>query len=114
MELKQVILVRQDLKLSKGKMSAQVAHASLEAAMKSRELLVDEWREQGGKKVVLKVKDQKQLFLYRERARDAGLTTVIIKDAGHTAVPAGTVTCIGIGPDEEKKIDKVTGKLKMV
>lgn len=112
--MKQVILVRQDLRLEKGKMAAQVAHASLDAAMKSDKKLVSEWRLSGGKKVVLKVKDESELLQYKKMSDDSGLRTALIRDAGHTAVEPGTLTCLGIGPDSEEKIDRVTGKLKMV
>ena len=54
--MKQVILVRNDLRMPKGKLSSQVAHASLEAALKSNKL--KEWRSKGTKKVILKVKDE--------------------------------------------------------
>ena len=43
-----------------------------------------------------------------------GIKVSLIKDAGHTVVEPGTITCLGAGPDLEEKIDKVTGKLKMV
>ena len=114
MAYKQVILVREDLKLPKGKMSAQVAHASLEAALKSDKKIVAGWRESGAKKVVLKVKDEKEMLKLREMAEDAGLKSVLITDAGHTVVEPGTKTCLGIGPDDEKKIDAITGKLKIM
>ncbi|MBI5391135.1 peptidyl-tRNA hydrolase, partial [Candidatus Woesearchaeota archaeon] len=42
------------------------------------------------------------------------LKTALITDAGHTVVEPGTTTCLGIGPDDEKKIDLVTGILKMM
>lgn len=112
--MKQVILVRQDLKLPKGKMSAQVAHASLEAAIKSDKKKISEWRSEGGKKVVLKIKDKEELFKYKQMAEDNELKTAVITDAGKTVLAAGTVTCMAIGPDEENKIDKITGKLGMV
>ena len=114
MAYKQVILVREDLKLPKGKMSAQVAHASLESALKSDKKAVAVWRESGAKKVVLKVKDEKEMLKLREMAEDAGLKNVLITDAGHTVVEPGTKTCLGIGPDDEKKIDAITGKLKIM
>ncbi len=114
MAYKQVILVREDLKLPKGKMSAQVAHASLEAALKSDKKAVEGWREEGAKKVVLKVKDEKDLLKFGEMAEDAGLKSALITDAGHTVVEPGTKTCLGIGPDDEKKIDRITGKLKIM
>ncbi len=112
--MKQVILVRIDLKLDKGKLSAQVAHASVGAALKSDTETVKEWKEMGQKKVVLKVADEKDLFKYKQEAEDAGLITSLIKDAGKTAIAPGTITCLGIGPDSEEKIDSVTGKLKML
>lgn len=112
--MKQVILVRNDLKLPKGKMAAQAAHAAVEAAFNSDKKKVDAWRKQGAKKVVLKVKDEKELLKYLQEAKDNKLKTALITDAGKTVIAPGTKTCIAIGPDEEDKIDEVTGKLKMV
>jgi peptidyl-tRNA hydrolase, PTH2 family len=114
MALKQVILVRTDLKLPKGKLAAQVAHASLEAALKSSRQVVDEWRADGGKKVVLKVDSQAELGKFKQMAEKEKLTTALIADAGHTVLEPGTVTCLGIGPDKEEKIDRVTGSLKIL
>lgn len=111
--MKQVILVRKDLKLSKGKLSSQVAHASTEAALKSSKVKVEKWRK-FSKKVVLKVEDRKELLKYKRLADKAKLITALIKDAGRTEIKAGTVTALAIGPDEEEKIDKITGKLKML
>jgi PTH2 family peptidyl-tRNA hydrolase len=114
MKYKQVILVRQDLKLPKGKLAVQVAHASLDVASKSDKKIVEKWKSQGGKKVALRVDGEKELFKYMSMAENEGLKTALIKDAGHTVVEPGTITCLGVGPDLEEKIDKVTGKLKMV
>ncbi len=114
MQYKQVILVREDLNLPKGKMGAQCSHASVDATLKSDRKLIDLWKKDGGKKVVLKVKDEKELFKYKQMAEDNGLKTALITDAGHTVVEPGTITCLGIGPDEEEKIDKITGKLKIM
>jgi PTH2 family peptidyl-tRNA hydrolase len=114
MAYKQVILVRQDLKLPKGKLAAQVSHASVGALLKSSKAAIADWKDQGMKKVVLKVKDLDELVKYKEMAEDAGLECALITDAGKTVVEPGTVTCLGIGPDEETAIDKVTGKLKMI
>ncbi|MBI4919101.1 peptidyl-tRNA hydrolase [archaeon] len=113
-ELKQVILVVQELNLSKGKLAAQVAHASVEAVLISDSELVEDWRSQGMKKSVLKVKDKQELFNYKDKAKREGLVTAVISDAGRTELKPGTVTCMAIGPDEELKIDKVTGELKLL
>jgi PTH2 family peptidyl-tRNA hydrolase len=112
--LKQVILVRMDLKLPKGKLAAQVAHASVDAVSKTDRKLLDRWNEGGAKKVVLKAADEKELLALQQQARDAGMKSSLIADAGRTVLEPGTITCLGIGPDLESKIDKITGKLKVL
>jgi len=111
MEKKQVIVIRQDLALPKGKMAAQAAHAAVEAAFRSDKKEVAQWRSEGMKKVVLKVKNEKELLKVLQEAKDVGLVTALITDAGRTIVEPGTKTCIAIGPDEEERIDAITGKL---
>ena len=51
------------------------------------------------------------MLKYNQMAKDAGLITAVITDAGHTVVEPGTKTCCGIGPDKEKEIDKITREL---
>ena len=114
MEYKQVILIRQDLKLPKGKMAVQASHASVGALLKSHKDDIDKWKQQGMKKIVLKVKDLDELLVYKNQAEDAGLVTSLVEDAGHTVVKPGTITCLGIGPGKSEKIDKITGNLKIV
>jgi len=114
MDYKQVILVRQDLKLAKGKMSAQVSHASVGAVLKTHKDDLKKWLNQGMKKVILKVADKAELYKYKQKAEDEGLVVSLITDAGHTHLEPGTATCLGIGPDKEDKIDKVTGELSLV
>mgnify|MGYP001619996829 CR=1 FL=1 len=112
--MKQVILVRTDLNLSKGKMSSQVSHASVEAVLKSDKKIINKWRKEGMKKVVLKVKDSDELLKYKKEAETIGLVTALITDSGKTEVKPGTITCLAIGPDEEESIDKITEKLKII
>lgn len=112
--LKQVILVRDDLKLPKGKLAAQVAHASVDAVLHSKPALVRNWRSTGMKKIVLKVKDLDELLKFEKAAKQHDFVTSLITDAGLTTVEPGTTTCLGIGPDAEVKIDELTGMLKMM
>lgn len=112
--LKQVILLRQDLKLPTGKAAAQAAHASVDAVLKSDKKIVNAWREQGMAKIVLKVKDEKELLHYFQQAKEEGLVVSLITDAGRTVIAPGTKTCAAIGPDEEKRIDALTGKLALL
>lgn len=110
-ELKQVILVRSDLKMSKGKVAAQVAHAAVDATLQSNKKLVDKWRSMGMKKITLKVNSEEELVRFKELADRAHLTCALITDAGHTELQPHTKTCLAIGPDAETKIDKITGEL---
>ena len=114
MDMKLVILVRQDLKLPKGKLAVQAAHAAVETTLKSGKTKVSAWRAEGQKKIVLKVKDEKELLKFMQHAKDAGLKTALITDAGKTVIAPGTRTCVGIGPDSEDDIDAITGELPMV
>ncbi len=112
--LKQVILIRQDLKLPKGKACAQCSHASVEAVLRADPEIVQQWRAEGMAKIVLKVKNEKELVEYFQAAKDEGIPASLITDAGRTVIAPGTKTCVGIGPDDEEKIDAVTSELKLL
>lgn len=111
MKYKLVILVRKDLNISCGKLAVQVAHAAVECALRADKEILKEWLNEGGKKVVLRVNDINDLLTYYNKALENGLNAVIIRDAGLTELEPGTITCVGIGPDLEEKIDKITGNL---
>ena len=111
---KQVILVRSDLKMPKGKIAAQAAHASVDAVLKADKDIVRSWRSEGMKKIALKVSSKEELFKYIQEAKDLGLVTSVITDAGKTVVAPGTVTCGAIGPDKEVEVDKVISDLKLL
>ncbi|MDH7509167.1 MAG: peptidyl-tRNA hydrolase Pth2 [Methanomassiliicoccales archaeon] len=117
MEYKMVIAVRKDLKLTPGKMAAQVAHAAVNCAilsMKKKSEWFDEWYKEGQKKVVVKVENLNELFEIKMNAETIGLITSLIVDAGLTELPPGTTTCLGIGPAPEEIIDRVTGHLGLM
>lgn len=112
--MKQVILVRNDLKMPKGKLATQCSHASVEAVLKSNKTKVLNWQLSGSKKVTLKVESLKELKEYMNKAKSSNLKTALIKDAGRTFFKKPTITCLAIGPDKEESIDKITSKLKML
>ena len=114
MGLKQTIIVRADLKLPKGKVGAQAAHASVSAVLKSDKETVKEWKNSGMAKIVLKVPDEKTLLACNQQAKDAGLATAVITDAGRTVVEPGTRTCCGIGPAKEDDLDALFGELQLL
>jgi PTH2 family peptidyl-tRNA hydrolase len=119
--LKQVIVIRMDLNMRKGKMIAQGAHAAmmfaLDIILAQDEPSADEvaWIMQGMKKITVRCESEDELLGIERRARDAGLTVHVVTDAGHTefqGVP--TKTCLAIGPNTEDGIDKITKDLRLL
>lgn len=116
-ESKMVIVMRNDLKMSKGKMAAQAAHAAVNcafAAKKKDPKNLDKWMGEGQKKVVVKVNSERELFEIKAMADASGLINSVITDAGRTEIAPGSVTCMGVGPAPESVVDKVTGDLSMM
>lgn len=114
---KQVVVVRKDLGMRTGKIAAQVAHAAVMAAEKTKEKRPEwfyQWFEGGQAKVVVKVKSFEELMQVRKHAESLKLPVVQVQDSGLTQIPPGTTTCIGIGPAPSESIDKVTNKLKLL
>jgi PTH2 family peptidyl-tRNA hydrolase len=116
-EYKQVIIFRKDLNLSKGKIAAQAGHAAVSSAMEARihnKNWYKGWIMEGQRKIAVKVKNEKELLKFKEYAVDLGLPNSLIVDRGLTEIPAGTITCLGIGPAPSEKIDRLTGELKLL
>lgn len=111
---KQVLVVREDLKMSPGKLAAQCAHASLGAWRRSGRLIKGLWRVEGEKKVVLRAKSEKELLELEKKAKEMKLPCFLVRDAGRTELSPGTITCLGIGPAREKIVDKITGSLPLL
>jgi PTH2 family peptidyl-tRNA hydrolase len=110
--LKQVIIVRKDLQLKKGKLAAQVSHAAILASDKSK--FRNEWKKNGQKKVVLQCNNLEEMMDLYKKSIAEKLPTALVEDAGLTHIQPGTKTCIGIGPDKEEKIDKISAHLKLL
>jgi peptidyl-tRNA hydrolase, PTH2 family len=117
LEVKQVIAVRKDIEMGRGKLAAQVAHAAVSAAEKSYSIRHDwfnMWFKTGQAKVVVKVENLEELIELELHAQTIGLPAVSVQDRGLTQIPPGTVTCVGIGPGPAELIDKVTRHLKLL
>jgi len=111
-----VVVARKDLKLSAGKLAAQVGHAAVDCALKAKRhqpAVFDAWYEEGQKKVVVKADNERALFDLKAAAERAGLTTALIADAGHTELPPGTITVLGVGPGRDIDVDKITAHLPL-
>ena len=116
-EISMVIITRKDLKLSSGKLAAQAGHAAVNCALTARKLkpkLLEEWRNSGSRKIVCQVNNLEAMKRLYGEARELGLVTEMVKDAGRTEIPAGTITLLGIGPGPRRVIDELTGTLPLV
>ncbi len=114
MEFKQCIVIREDLKLSSGKMAVQVAHGAILAMERAEKRIVRDWKEEGQRKIVLKAPSLQDVFRLRDEAERAGVASAIVIDAGLTEIPPGTVTALGLGPAPAALLDRITGNLKLV
>jgi len=129
--VKQVIILRKDLNMRKGKMVAQGAHASMAALL--NEGFIEEW-ERGERqyrirlseemenwisgrftKICVSVDSEEELLAIYKQAEDENIHCSLIQDAGLTefdGVP--TYTAVAIGPAKSEDIDKITGELKLL
>jgi aminoacyl-tRNA hydrolase len=113
---KLLLVVRNDLKMGKGKAASQCSHAAVIAF--SQSLLkhpskVESWLSNGQKKVIVKVESKDELNKLRDLAKSKGLETSLVRDSGLTQIAPGSATVLGIGPDEESKIDSIARDLKL-
>ena len=125
---KQVIVMRKDLGMRKGKMISQGAHASLGSVLKlmkksnykyelefGKDSYLDEWLNGIFTKITVGVNSLDELMELYNKALEMDIPTILITDAGKTefnGVP--TVTCIAIGPYFSEEIDKITSHLKLL
>ncbi len=114
---KQVIVLRTDLKMSKGKIAAQAGHAAVSAAEKARKKNLgwwNAWMEEGQCKIAVRAESEEELLELEMKAKELKLPSILVIDRGLTELSPGTITCLGIGPAPSSQIDKVTGKLSLL
>lgn len=117
-EYKQVIIVRTDLKMSVGKIAGQVAHAAI-AATKHQYCtpeIFDKWFNYGldQTKIILAVDNIDELISIFDEVYKSELPFALIWDKGKTEIPAGTLTCMAIGPANTNAVDKITRNLRLL
>jgi PTH2 family peptidyl-tRNA hydrolase len=128
---KQVIVLRKDLNMRKGKMVAQGAHASMKVffdrmvsgangpagsfiTMKVEESMIP-WIHGKFTKICVSVNSEQELLDVYQKAKSSGIACSLVQDAGLTefgGVP--TYTAVAVGPDVSNKIDEITGKLPLL
>jgi len=131
METKQVIVVRKDLNMRKGKMIAQGSHASMKVffdlgewndtedrdiyQIKSMTTEMKDWIDGLFTKICVSCDSEQELEELYKKAKDAKLPCSLIVDAGLTEFNGTpTKTCIAIGPANSEEINKITGHLKLL
>lgn len=125
-KIKQVIVMRHDLKMRRGKQIAQGAHASMSSicrrlqergsvSLNDFSEVERAWLTGAFAKVCCRVDSEDELMTIHDKAVAAGLEVHLITDSGKTEFHGEpTRTCLAIGPDEAEKIDVITGELQLL
>jgi len=111
------LVVRNDIKMSKGKTASQCAHAAVlcyDKAKETQEDILSDWFRSGQPKIVLRTESYDDMKQLQNAAKDIGILTVIVQDAGLTQLPPGTATVLGIGPGPTDKIKSLVSHLKLL
>ena len=121
-EVRMTLVVRQDLKMGKGKAAAQCSHATLSLYKKITNPnsdaynpeMVRRWEYGNGQaKITLQVPNQEEMDMLYAQAISVGVNACIIHDAGRTQIAAGSATVLGLGPAPKRVLDQITGELKL-
>lgn len=124
--MKQAIIIRDDLKMGKGKIAAQASHASTKAAIEAKEGIIEDktlsenfkawflaWDNDLYKKIVLKANSEKELTDLYLQAMDH-LPCFLVEDMGLTQIEPHTITALAIGPAPDEMVDTITKGLKLL
>lgn len=115
--IKQVIIIRKDLNMRKGKMVAQGCHASLGAyneAIHVKGYDIVEWDHTGQTKICVGVDSESELLMCFRMAKAIQIPAYLVLDAGRTEFKEPTHTAVAIGPASEELINPITGLLKLL
>lgn len=120
MEVKQLIVMRKDLNMRKGKIAAQAGHAALGAylatvAATNHKNYLDDWLNKGHfTKICVYVNSEEEIRELERKAKGAGIICKVIVDAGFTEFHGEpTITCMGFEPLPAEIIDPITGDLPL-
>lgn len=121
-EVRMTLIVRQDLKMGKGKAAAQCSHATLalykrmsnpQSRAYNPEML-KRWEYGNGQaKITLQVPTQEEMDVLFATAMSLGVNAYVVHDAGRTQIAAGSATVLGLGPAPKSVMDQITSNLKL-
>jgi len=119
--IKQLIVIRKDLNMRKGKMIAQGSHASmafLTRRLENNEPLTEvqkEWLNNSFTKICVSVDSEQELLEIAQKAKSMNVECHVVTDNGTTefnGIP--TKTCLALGPDKAEILDQISGHLKLL
>lgn len=116
-EFKMILVVRNDLKMTKGKIAAQCGHAAVgafEGALKKIPSVLRKWQHTGQAKIAVKVESEQMLMEVYRTAKANNLNCCLIRDAGRTQIEPNSKTVLAIGPAPNQVLDTITGHLKLL
>lgn len=113
-----LFVVNGSLKMSSGKLAAQVAHCAIDIYRKLLEKQsqsLNDWEDIGGTKIVVRGNSTEELLDIENRAKttDTSIITSKIEDAGRTEIASGSITCVGLFGTNEQ-LNPITGHLKLM
>lgn len=114
---KQALVIRLDLKMGRGKIAVQCAHAAVGASNEAHSKHLEwwnKWMDEGQAKIALKVPDLASIRELIVGARTRRIPYYVVADRGLTQVPPGSITCLGLGPAPVELIDPLTGNLPLL
>ena len=137
--VKQIIIIRKDLKMRKGKLAAQAAHAAMKVVLDRMQIQeyakestiwegcfvwhmtvfesepLHRWPKGAFTKVVVSVDSEEELLEIKRKAEEAGILCALVTDAGKTEFHGErTNTAVAIGPEWASKLEPITGNLKLL
>ena len=114
---KMIFVVNKSLKMGTGKIASQTAHAAVSLYVKgiksSKSLEINAWLMLGQPKIVLKALDDKEILEMQTKASSADILSIVIHDAGHTQIKAGSLTCLALF-GKTSQLDEITGSLTLL
>lgn len=117
--MKQIIIIRKDLKMRRGKEIAQGAHASMAAIIDenkqiSKDPRITKWLNGAFTKITVTVNSEEELLDIYTKAKEMFIPCAVIKDNGLTEFNGVTTyTAVAIGPEEPEVLNQLTGKLPL-
>jgi PTH2 family peptidyl-tRNA hydrolase len=112
---KQVIIIRNDLKMRKGKMISQGAHGVEWVSHEIGDIERNIWKQNAHAKITVQCNNELELFKLTYEAKKSCLPYSLVKDHGRTEFNGvHTYTALVIGPAPSSIINKITGGLKLL